>query len=107
MKRIIISSIILLFAVGCVSSPQKLSSVVQPGSYQELGQNEGKACGFILFNFIPIAFNGVPKRAYKHAIESKGGDALINPTITESWYWCVVGQLHCTHVSGTVIKMNK
>jgi len=107
MKRIIISSLILLFAVGCISSPKKLSSVIQPGSYQELGQNEGTGCGFILLGLIPLGFGSVPEKAYKEAIDGKKGDALINPSVSESWYNIGIGLLYCTHVSGTVIKMNK
>lgn len=107
MKRIIISSFILLFAAGCVSSPQKLSSVIQPGTYEELGQNTGNGCGFILLGFIPIGFGGVTERAYKDAIDGKKGDALIEPAVAESWYYCGIGMLYCTNVSGTVIKMNK
>jgi len=55
MKRIIISSIILLFAVGCVSSPQKLSSVVQPDHIKNWDRMR-VSMRFILFDFIPIAF---------------------------------------------------
>lgn len=105
MKELVLMILICIFVTSCTSMSHRVSTNTPSGSCQEIGQNEGSACGFILFGIIPIAYSDVPERAYKDAIEPKKGDALINPSVSESWYNCGVGMLLCTHVSGTVVKM--
>ena len=83
---------------------QRLSTHPLPEKYAELGNGECKACSFILFSLIPIRHSSMPRRAYTCAVETVGGDDLINPTLQESWYWTPVGYVRCTKVSGLVIK---
>jgi hypothetical protein len=67
--------------------PRRLSSNLPSSEYEVLGRSRGRARSFILFNFIPIAFHGLPRRAYDRAVNRLGGDDLINPVIYESWCW--------------------
>ena len=105
MKKIVLMILICIFAISCTSVSHRVSANTPCGSCQELGQNDGNACGFILFGIIPIGYSDVPERAYKAAIETKHGDALINPSVSDSWYNCGIGMLLCTQVSGTVVKI--
>jgi hypothetical protein len=67
-----------------------------------IGEARCKKCSFLLFGVIPIMFRSLPTRAYQCAVQSKGGEDLINPTVQESWYWAYIMNIYCTTVSGTV-----
>ncbi len=43
-------------------------------------------------------------RAYEDAVKSKGGDALIDPVIKESWFWGYILNGYTAEITGTVIK---
>ena len=94
--------ILVFFIISCISMPQRLSSIQPKAEYEELGKGPCKACSFLLFGAIPIAWRNFPARAYLCAIQSRGGDNLINPVIQESWYYAVVGNVRCIEVSGIV-----
>jgi hypothetical protein len=98
-----LTTLALLGAVGCVSQPLKISAPRQP-NYDVLGEGHGSATGLMLFNVIPIGQNERFVRAYEQAVKSKGGDDLINPVITENWFWGYILNGYTTTVDGTVIK---
>jgi len=104
MKKIVLIILICMFVTSCTSVSQRVSSNPQPGKYQELGQADCSGCGVLFFDLIPIAWGGMTERAYKCAVESKGGDDLINPTITESWWAVPYFPFRCVNISGTVVK---
>ena len=104
MKKLLLLILICVFATSCTSMSQRLSAPPSTGKYQELGEADCTACSVILFGIIPIKHSSMPARAYNCAIQSKGGDDLINPVVQESWYYIVVGGLRCTNIKGTVIK---
>ncbi len=106
MPRVLISSLLIIFLFGCSSVPVRFSNVTS-GAYEELGEGEGSATGIMLLNFIPIGQNDRLERAYKDAIFSKNGDALINPVVSEQWFWAYVLNGYITTVKGTVIKYKK
>ena len=106
MKKILILLIILVLTYACASRPMQLTSNAQKGTYEILGEGAGSATGIMLFNFIPFGQNKRFEEAYKKAIESKGGDALINTVVTERWYWAYIFNGYITTVKGTVIKYN-
>jgi hypothetical protein len=97
-----------LLAAGCVSQPLNLPTVEQinHAKYQTLGEGQGEATGIMLFGLIPIGQNERFVNAYDAAVKSKGGDALIDATIQENWFWGYVLDGYQTHVKGTVIKYN-
>lgn len=88
---------------GCASAPVHLGPEVGK-PYEVIGKGEGSAGGFMLFQFIPCGQNTKVQRAYDAAVKSRNGDALINPTIKESWFWAYVGDGYRTHIEGDVIK---
>jgi len=98
-----------LLAVGCVSEPLKFPTTAElkTKSYDVLGEGEGQATGLMLFAFIPIGQNERYVKAYDAAVKSKEGDALIDVTVQENWFWAWVLNGYQTHIKGTVIKYKK
>ena len=92
-----------LLCAGCVSQPLRIPSVANR-HFEELGPGEGSATGLMLFDVIPIGQNERFVRAYDAAVASRKGDALINPEITERWFWGYVLNGYITEIRGTVIK---
>ncbi len=106
MGKMIAAGVLVTCLLGCTSVPTRVSTVTT-GAYEELGDGEGSATGIMLFNFIPIGQNERLERAYKDAINSKNGDALINPVVSERWFWAYILNGYITTVKGTVIKYKK
>jgi hypothetical protein len=102
-RAVALLGLLACFAAGCMSQPLKIETRPK-ASYRELGEGEGKATGIMLFNVIPIGQNERFLRAYEAAVRSKGGDALLNPEISERWFWAYVLNGYNTTVRGTVIK---
>lgn len=107
MKRLIAAGLAGLLLAGCVSMPVNLSTPpnLQEGKdYTVLGEGEGSSVGIMLFNLIPINQNQRFQKAYDEAVQSKGGDRLINPTIEEQWFWAYLLNGYIFKVKGTVVK---
>ncbi len=107
MRKAILIILVGCFIFGCSSNPLKISTLqnrTPDKDYQVLGPAEGGAVGIMLFNIIPIGQNSRFERAYEEAVQSKGGDRLIDPVITEKWFWGVVLNGYITKISGTVVK---
>ncbi len=95
-----------LLMVGCSSVPFRMGPV--PGKeYQVVGKGKANAGGFMLFQFIPIMHNDKIQRAYDAAVRQGGGDALINPVITENWFWAYIGNGYRTTIEGDVVRYKK
>lgn len=106
MKRLLACCAIIVFMVGCASIPLELKNVDNQ-NYKVLGEGTGTATGIMLFNVIPIGQNQRFERAYNAAVASKGGDRLLNPVISERWFWAWILNGYKTTVTGTVIKYQK
>jgi hypothetical protein len=104
---LVVLSLSILTAYGCSSTPLTIPTALQRGEYQELGPGEGSARGIMLGQLIPIGQNDRFVRAYNEAVRSKGGDALLNPVITEKWFWAYILNGYTTTVKGTVIKYKR
>ena len=106
-KAVILLAVLLFFTIGCASSPLRMSTpntLVPNKDYEILGEGEGEATGIMLFQFIPIGQNDRFELAYERAVKSKGGDRLIDPVVTENWFWAVILNGYTTKVKGTVVK---
>jgi hypothetical protein len=107
MKRILLAFVLFVFVAACQSAPLKISTDMASSGYDVLGEGEGSSTGIMLFNVIPIGQNDRFQEAYHNAVLSKGGDALLNPEISERWFWAYVLNGYVTTVKGTVIKYRK
>lgn len=76
-------------------------------SFQDLGPAEGTACRHFVLAIIPWG-NSTLSTAVDNALQQKGGDALINVTVTSSLYGFIpiynVYSFTCTEVKGVAVK---
>jgi hypothetical protein len=106
-RAVILLAVIFISTIGCASAPMRVptpNSLVPDKDYQILGEGEGEATGIMLFQVIPIGQNDRFELAYERAVKSKGGDRLIDPVITEKWFWAWILNGYTTKVKGTVVK---
>ena len=92
--------------VGCSGVPMRTQNL-NKDEYTVIGQGEATATGIMLFQVIPIGQNNRFVRAQNAAIKSKGGDAMINTQVQESWFWAWVLNGYKTTVSGDIVKLNQ
>lgn len=101
LSTILLSALIL---VGCSGTSMKTQNLDET-EYTVIGPGQATATGIMLFQFIPIQQNDRFVRAQKAAIESQGGDALINVEVQEDWFWAWILNGYQTTVSGDVVKL--
>ena len=107
MRKALLAILVCCFVFACASNPLKISTLQNKApdkDYKIMGQGEGGSVGIMLFNLIPIGQNERFERAYQEAVNSKGGDRLIDPVIKETWFWGVILNGYITEISGTVVK---
>jgi hypothetical protein len=119
MSRVLLLSFVLLTLIvaGCSSSgtlgivtrsSADAGELLKSGrSYQDLGPAEGSACRHFVLAIIPWG-NSTFSAAVEDALQQKGGDALINVTVTSSLYGFIpiynVYSYTCTEVKGVAVK---
>lgn len=79
-------------------------SPVPPTGYSELGKAGGDACGMILLSVIPIGVNDRVERAYARALARDDATSLTDTSITERWYFGLIGTVVCTRVTGLALR---
>ena len=98
-----------LLVAACASEPFNVAPR-PPEKFEKLGAATGQACGSLLilgtaYYFIPVQLNSRVERAYARALESvPGATGLVNVTMTEDWYWWVIGTARCVTVTGEAIR---
>ena len=103
MKKMVL--LILVFAISACTSTPLLIPTAPPGPDEEvLGHATGNSTGIMLFNFIPIKQNDRFQAAYNEALRSKGATRLVNPSISERWFWAYILNGYSFTVSGTAVK---
>jgi hypothetical protein len=109
-----------LFIGGC-TSVGNLGIVTKPFSdngerlkrgvaFEELGPVEGSACRHFVIAVIPFG-NSSFSKAVDNALAERGGDALINVTVSSSLYGFIpiynVYSFTCTTVQGVAVKFKE
>jgi hypothetical protein len=102
---------------GCVSvgslgvvtkSSVPVSLLGKSHSFKELGTAEGQACRYFALAVIPWGNSDI-QTAVDQALQTTGGDALVNVTTSSSLYGFVpiynVFSFTCTSVKGTAVKL--
>jgi hypothetical protein len=93
---------------GCTSTVS--IAPLPPEKYERLGATSGSACGILLLGdyvaaFIPIGLSERVQTAKAKAIANvPGATDLVDVSITERWYYWLVGSSRCVTVSGEAIK---
>jgi len=95
--------------LGIVTKPSAdAASLLKSGrAYKELGPAEGEACRHFLLAVIPWGDSSF-STAVNNALAEKGGDALVNVTVSSSLYGFIpiynVYSYTCTTVKGIAVK---
>jgi len=104
-------TLLLLFAMLCGCVSDRVSLTPPPtDNYQRLGKVDGSACGHLgilgtAYYFIPMALNSRYERAYSEALaKAPGATGLIDVTISEDWFWWVIGTARCVNIKAEAIK---
>ncbi len=110
MKRVFVAGFLCMMVfslIGCVSYPTTFETPKPTGKYKSLGEGQGTGVGFMLLGFIPINQNGRFQRAYSQALDTMGGDAMVDIDFRERWFWTPAGNGYITTISGEVVKETK
>jgi hypothetical protein len=117
-KALLLSfALITLVVTGCSSSgtlgivtrsTADAGELLKSGrNFQDLGPAEGSACRHFVLAIIPWG-DSTFSAAVDEALKQKGGDALINVTVTSSLYGFIpiynVYSFTCTEVKGVAVK---
>jgi len=90
-----------------MGDPGSLLNNAQP--YKEIGPAKGEACRYILLGIIPWG-DSTATTAVNKALQTSGGDALINISVTSSLYTFIpiynVFCYTCTSVEGIAVKFD-
>ena len=109
--------VLFLMSVGCTSvgnlgivtrASANNADILKSGvAFEELGAAEGTACRHFLIAIIPFG-NSSFSKAVDDALAQKGGDALINVTVSSSLYGFIplynVYSFTCTSVQGVAVR---
>ncbi|AJO76448.1 hypothetical protein [Pseudomonas sp. MRSN 12121] len=104
LSKVAASALVVLALAGCTGTAMKTQQL-DSSQYTVIGHSEASATGLMLLGFIPIRQNSRFVRAQTAAIQAKGGDAMINTQVQESWFWAWVLNGYTTKVSGDVVKL--
>lgn len=111
-KRCITVAAPLLTAIllsACASGFTKISPT-PPDNYQSLGKTSGQACGSqgilsTAYYVIPMGLNSRVENAYIDALNKvPEAKSLTNVTMSEDWFWWLIGTARCVTISGEAIK---
>jgi len=118
MGKILLAAMAAIALAGCASTGNLgmvTKSMGDPGSlltnaqpYKEIGPAKGEACRYILLGIIPWG-DSTATTAVNNALQTNGGDALINISVTSSLYTFIpiynVFCYTCTSVEGIAVKV--
>jgi hypothetical protein len=101
----------LLALIACAHTPGGVASSnipLAPGSYDVLGEVEGRDCLYNLLMLVPFGTGNKVRDAISEALESKdGADALVNLSVDQYAQFWLLFSRHCTTVNATAVKIRE
>ena len=111
--------LLILTLAGCTSvgsvglmvkSGANPLDLARSGSFRDLGYVEDGSCRYLIIGVLPLG-NADPGYVLDKALQSKGADALLNVSTSNSHYGFVpiynVFSITCTELRGTAIKFER
>ncbi len=108
--RLLGVSLAIIFSTGCVRIPRTMVSCTEPingRQFQDLGRTRNTNSKVDLFGIIPISGSNNTRDAIDAAINSKGGDAMINLVVETYFQNWILFTRFVTSADGNVIKFQK
>lgn len=97
-------SLLVLLAAACHSAPLSIRTDPIGPNERSLGEVEGKATGLMLFQVVPLGQNTRFESAYAAALKkAPGATRIVNPVVSESWFWAWVLNGYSFSVRGTAV----
>lgn len=97
-------AVLLLGSTACVSEVVAVAPR-PPLHYEWLGAVEGRACGTLLLQAIPIQMDSRVTRAEAAALAKQPtATGLLNTQLSGDWIYWLLGITHCTQVNGDAIR---
>jgi hypothetical protein len=91
-----------LFCISCATIPRYglESNQPVPATAKKGAAVEGEACGWLLFNFIPLNVDASARTAMNNAESKASGKPLIDVTVDQKLTWYIVVSKVCTIARG-------
>jgi hypothetical protein len=100
-----LSLLVLLPFAACVGNTYSIPTpAYDAAKYEVVGDASTTKTGIMLLQLIPIGQNDKIERAMQLLMQEKGGDALTDVTIRESWFWAYVLNGYSVKVEAKVLK---
>jgi len=112
MRRLVmcVCWVVVALSTAACSSERVMVLPRPPLDYEILGSAKGEATGTMwifgsVYNFIPIGLNTRTEDAFDEALASvPGATHLINVSLSEDWYWFLLGSAKVITVRGQAIR---
>lgn len=90
---------------ACVGNTYSIPTpAYDAAKYEVVGDASTTKTGIMLLQLIPIGQNDKIERAMQLLMQEKGGDALADVTIRESWFWAYVLNGYSVKVEAKVLR---
>ena len=106
MKTVVsrLAFVVTLATAACSSAPLTIPTPPVGPDEKVLGEVSGSDVGVMLFQLIPINQNSRFVDAYAEALaRAPGATRLVNPTISERWFWAYLLNGYSFTVRGTAV----
>lgn len=101
-RRVVLASVFLVFAVGCVVRPAAIAPSSSPLPAGTLGteRTTGTSCSYSLFGILPLHPGASTQRALRDAKQEVGAYALTDVTVDEVYNYFFILSRNCIYVEG-------
>lgn len=99
-SRIIAFGLLAVSLSGCIGETMRIDPITDLGSIDRSRGRKisAQASGFQLFAVLPIGTNSRHEQALEKLREQAGDDVIADVSISESWYYAILGTVLTTAI---------